>query len=131
MFPFGFIVGAAAGAAGAMFFGRHVVEHGRPLAKAALKATLAALHEARVRGAEIGEAAEDLYAEAKSEVTAEVFEAAMAAATAKAAELAKAAAMEKSRAENGLTKTVDDHGGESGSTPRTRAKPSGSGPANG
>jgi hypothetical protein len=89
MFPFGFIVGAVAGAAGAILFGREIVEHGRPLAKAVLKATLAAMHEARVHGAEIGEAAEDLYAEAKSEVTAEIFEAAMAAATAKAAEMAK------------------------------------------
>ena len=91
MFPFGFIVGAVAGAAGAILFGREIVEHGRPLAKAVLKATLAAMHEARVHGAEIGEAAEDLYAEAKSEVTAEIFEAAMAAATAKAAEMAKRA----------------------------------------
>jgi hypothetical protein len=91
MFPFGFIVGAVAGVAGAVLFGREIVEHGRPLAKVALKATLAAMHEARVRGAEIGEAAEDLYAEAKSEVTSEVFEAAMAAAKAKAAEMAKSA----------------------------------------
>ncbi len=89
MFPFGFVIGAVAGAAGAVLFGRQIVEQGRPLAKATLKATLAAMHEARVRGAEIGEAAEDLFAEAKSEVTAEVFAAAMAAATAKAAEMAK------------------------------------------
>jgi uncharacterized membrane protein len=91
MFPFGFIVGAVAGAAGAVMFGRQIAEHGRPLAKVALKATLAAMHDARVRGAEIGEAAEDLFAEAKSEVSAEIFEAAMAAAKAKAAEMAKAA----------------------------------------
>lgn len=90
MFPFGFIVGAMAGAAGAVLFGRQVVEHGRPLAKAALKATLSAMHGAQVRGAEIGEAAEDLFAEAKSEVTEEVFKAAMAAAAAKAAEMAAA-----------------------------------------
>ncbi len=131
MFPLGFIVGAAAGAAGAMLFGRQVVEHGRPLAKAALKATLVALHEARVRGAEIGEAAEDLYAEAKSEVTAEVFEAAMAAATAKAAEMAKAAATEKSKADTGLEQSAEPRGGEGVSTPRARAKPSAAGSANG
>jgi hypothetical protein len=91
MFPLGFVVGAVAGAAGAVLFGRQIVEHGRPLAKAALKATLAAMHEARVRGTEVGEAAEDLYAEAKAEVTEEIFQAAMAAATAKAAEMAEAA----------------------------------------
>lgn len=89
MLPFGFIAGAVAGAVSTVLFGRQIVEHGRPLAKAALKATLATMHEARVRGAEIGEAAEDLYAEAKSEVTAEIFQAAMAAATAKAAEMAE------------------------------------------
>jgi hypothetical protein len=43
----------------------------RPVAKAALKAALTAMHEAQVRSAEVAEAAEDLYAEAKAEVTEE------------------------------------------------------------
>jgi hypothetical protein len=43
------------------------------------------LYAAQVRGAEIAEAIEDLYAEAKSEVAAEVLEAALAAVQAKTA----------------------------------------------
>jgi hypothetical protein len=124
MFPLGLVIGAAAGAAGAIIFGRHLVEQGRPLAKAALKATLTALHEARVRGAEIEEAVEDLYAEAKSEVTKEIFESAMAAAVAKA----KAAAEESAEANLG---NPGDQSSSDGSASRTRTKRSGAGPTNG
>jgi hypothetical protein len=93
MLPFGFALGALAGAAAViLFLGPQLAQRGRPVAKAMLKGALAALHEAQVRGTEIAEAAEDLYAEAKSEVTAEVFTAAMAAAKAKAAEQAAAKA---------------------------------------
>lgn len=86
MFPFGFAVGLLSGVAAAVVLGPEIVQRTRPIAKAALKAALMAVHETQVRGAEIAEAAEDLYAEAKSEVTADVFAAAMAAAQAKAAE---------------------------------------------
>lgn len=88
MFPFGFAVGLLSGVAAALVVGPEIVQRTRPIAKAALKAALMAVHETQVRGAEIAEAAEDLFAEAKSEVTAEVFAAAMAAAQAKAAEQA-------------------------------------------
>jgi hypothetical protein len=124
MFRLGLVIGAAAGAAGAMFFGRHFVEQGRPLAKAALKATLVALHEARVRGAEIEEAVEDLYAEAKSEATKEVFESTMAAAAAKA----------KATAERSAEATPEHPAEPSGSdtsASRARTRRSGTGPANG
>jgi gas vesicle protein len=84
MFPFGFALGAIAGATAVLVLGPEVTLRARPIAKAALKAALTAMHEARVRTAEMAEAAEDLYAEAKAEVTAEAFAAAMAAARAKA-----------------------------------------------
>lgn len=84
MFPLGFVFGAVAGAAAAvLFFGEQVAHRARPVAKAAVKTALMAMHEFQVHGAEIAEAAEDLYAEAKAEVTTEAF-AAMAAAQAKA-----------------------------------------------
>jgi hypothetical protein len=92
MFPLGLVLGAAAGATAALMLGPQIASRGRPLAKAALKAALLAMHEARVQQALIVEAAEDLFAEAKAEATAEVFAAAMAAAQAKAAEQAKAGA---------------------------------------
>jgi hypothetical protein len=57
--------------AGAALFGPQIMRHARPAAKAALKAALVAAHEAKVRGAEFVEVAEDLYAEAKAEVAAE------------------------------------------------------------
>ena len=60
-------LGALIGAAGVALFGPHIARRARPAAKAALKAALAAMHEARIRGGEIAEAAEDLYAEAKAE----------------------------------------------------------------
>jgi nucleotide-binding universal stress UspA family protein len=87
----GVVVGAVAGATGAAVYGSRLVHQGRPAAKAALKAALHAIHEARVRGAEIAEAAEDLYAEAKAEVTEEVIAAGMAEAKAKAEEAAAVA----------------------------------------
>lgn len=93
MFPFGFALGAVAGATAVLLFGPEIAQQARPVAKAILKAALAAMHEAQVRGAQISEAAEDLYAEAKSEVAADVFAAAMASAQAQiAAAQAKAAA---------------------------------------
>jgi gas vesicle protein len=76
MFPFGLAVGFAAGAATAVLFAPQIAQQARPVAKAALKAALAAMHEAQVRGAEVVEAAEDLYAEAKAEVNEEVVAAA-------------------------------------------------------
>jgi gas vesicle protein len=78
MFPFGLAIGFVAGAAGAILFAPQIAQHARPVAKAALKAALAAMHEAQVRSAEVAEAAEDLYAEAKAEVSAETSEAAAA-----------------------------------------------------
>lgn len=80
MFPFGVLLGLVGGAAGAILFGPQIAQHARPVAKAVLKAAIAAMHDAQVRGAEVTEAAEDLFAEAKAEVTAEVFAAAMASA---------------------------------------------------
>lgn len=64
-------LGALIGAAGVALFGRHIARRARPAAKATLKAALIAMHEARIRGGEIAEAAEDLYAEAKAEAEAE------------------------------------------------------------
>lgn len=64
-------LGALIGAAGVALFGRHIARRARPAAKAALKAALIAMHEARIRGGEIAETAEDLYAEAKAEAVAE------------------------------------------------------------
>jgi gas vesicle protein len=80
MFPFGLAIGFVAGAAGAILFAPQIAQHARPVAKALLKAALAAMHEAQVRSAEVAEAAEDLYAEAKAEVSAESSEATVAAA---------------------------------------------------
>ena len=64
-------LGAVVGAAGVALLGPHIARRARPAAKAALKAALAAMHEARIRGGEIAEAAEDLYAEAKAEAETE------------------------------------------------------------
>jgi hypothetical protein len=65
--------------------GPQVVTRVRPVAKAALKTALLAANEARVRGAELTEAAEDLFAEARAEATSEAVASAMAAAQARAA----------------------------------------------
>jgi hypothetical protein len=96
MFPFGFALGVLAGAVAVVVLGPEVAQRARPVAKAALKAALMAIHEAQVRGAEVTEAAEDLYAEAKAEVTADVFAAAMAAGQTKpAAQTAQAKGQER------------------------------------
>lgn len=86
MLPFvSLAVGLVTGAAGVVLLGPRIAQQARPVAKAVLKAALAGMREAQVRGTEIAEATEDLYAEAKAEVTAEVFAAAMAAAQVEAA----------------------------------------------
>ncbi len=84
MKPFGFAVGVLTGAAAVLLLTRQETRRMRPVAKAAMKAAMMAYHEARVQGAELAEAAEDLFAEAKSEAAADIFAAAMAAAQAKA-----------------------------------------------
>jgi hypothetical protein len=73
-------IGVVAGAAGTVLFGSRVAQRARPVAKQVLKAGLKAAHDARVRGTEVAEGAEDLYAEAKAEATAEIMAAAAAAA---------------------------------------------------
>lgn len=78
MFPIGFLFGAAAGAVAVLTIGPQMLAHARPVAKAALKAALLAVHEARLRGSELSETAEDLFAEAKTEAAKEAFAAAMA-----------------------------------------------------
>lgn len=78
-------LGAVVGGVAVALFGQQLVRSGRPAAKTALKAALLGLYAAQVRGAEIVEAMEDLYAEAKSELTAEIIAAAVAAAQEKAA----------------------------------------------
>ena len=72
-------LGALAGGLAVALFGPQLVKTSRPAAKSALKAALLTMYAAQVRSAE------DLYAEAKSEVTAEIVEAALAAAQANAA----------------------------------------------
>ncbi|MFO1098441.1 MAG: DUF5132 domain-containing protein [Xanthobacteraceae bacterium] len=78
-------LGAVVGGVAVTLFGPQLAKNGRPAAKSALKTALLTLYAAQVRGAEIAEAIEDLYAEAKSEVTAEILEAALAAAQEQAA----------------------------------------------
>jgi gas vesicle protein len=89
MWPLAGLVGVIVGAAGAFVYGRRLAKQGRPAAKTVLKAALHAIHEAKVAGAEVVEAAEDLYAEAQAEVTQEVLAAAMARAKAAAEAAAK------------------------------------------
>ncbi len=73
MNPFAaFLLGAAAGAA-AVLYGPEIVRRARPAAKAAMAEGMTALHQARVKGAQMMEAAEDLFAEAKSEVETRIF----------------------------------------------------------
>lgn len=97
MFPFGLAVGFVAGAATAVLFAPQIAQQARPVAKAAVKAALAALHDVQVRGAEVAEAAEDLYAEAKAEVNQEAAEAASPGATHDEAAQATAQAPNASR----------------------------------
>ena len=68
MKPFGFALGALTGAAAVLLLNRQGTQRVRPIAKAAMKAAVMAYHEARVQGAELAEAAEDLFAEAKAEL---------------------------------------------------------------
>lgn len=96
MKPFGFALGVLTGAAAVVLLNRQGTQRARPVAKAALKAALMAYHEARVQGAELAEAAEDLFAEAKAEAAADIFTAAMAAAQAKAKREPKSEAASKS-----------------------------------
>ena len=88
----GFAFGAVVGAMGVAWRGAQIAEHARPAAKAALKAMLAAAHEAHIRQVEVVEAAEDLYAEAEAEAAAER----RASATAAASEEAAAKAVNES-----------------------------------
>ena len=81
MKPLGFALGVLTGAAAVLLVNRQGTQRARPVAKAALKAAMMAYHEARVQGAELAEAAEDLFAEAKAEAAADIFAAAVAAAT--------------------------------------------------
>ena len=92
MKPLGFALGVLTGAAATLLLSRQG-QRARPVAKAALKTAMMAYHQARVQGAELAEAAEDLFAEAKAESAAEIFAAAMAAAQAQA----KAAATNKAK----------------------------------
>lgn len=102
MKPFGFALGALTGAAAVLLLNRQGTQRMRPVAKAALKAAMMAYHEARVQGAELAEAAEDLFAEAKVEAAADIFAAAMAAAQAKTAQAKRETKSEKaSKSESG------------------------------
>jgi hypothetical protein len=102
MKPLGFALGALTGAAAVLLLNRQGTQRVRPVAKAALKAAMMAYHEARVQGAELAEAAEDLFAEAKTEAAADIFAAAMAAAQAKAAQAKRETKSEKaSKSESG------------------------------
>jgi hypothetical protein len=86
----GLALGTVIGAVGAALRGSEIAQHTRPLAKALLKATIAAVHDAQVWQAQIVEAAEDLYAEANAEVAADRRASVSAAAEAKAQEIAEA-----------------------------------------
>ena len=91
MKPLGFVFGALTGAAATLTLSqRGGAQRVRPAAKAALKAAMMAYHEARTQGAELMEAAEDLFAEAKTEATQDIFMAAMAAAQTQARAAAEA-----------------------------------------
>ena len=67
-----FLLGAVTGAAAALY-GPEIVRRARPAAKLAMTEGMAALHQARVKGAQVMEAAEDLFAEAKHEVEGRLF----------------------------------------------------------
>ena len=98
MKPLGFALGVLTGAAATLLLNRQG-QRARPVAKAALKTAMMAYHQARVHGAELAEAAEDLFAEAKAEGAAEIFAAAMAAAQAQAKAAAPNKAEEPPKAE--------------------------------
>jgi hypothetical protein len=130
MFPFGVLLGLIGGAAGVILFGPQIAQHARPVAKAVLKAAIAAMHDAQVRGAEATEAAEDLFAEAKTEVTAEVFAAAMASAEGNMAAAAVAQSKPRSSSAAGPATTAGSStkaARKRTAVKRSRVKPSGNG----
>lgn len=99
MKPWGFVFGALTGAAATLILTqRDGAKRARPAAKAALKAAMMALHEARAQGAELMESAEDLLAEVRAEATQEIFMAAMAAAQAEAKAAGEAKAAKEAKA---------------------------------
>lgn len=118
MFPLRFLLGVATGAIAVLLVNPSIANRARPVAKAALKRALKAAHGAQVSGTELAEAAEDLYAEAKMEVTAEVLAEAMAAAKAKAAEKAATPNGARSTPMAAASTPVKKR------APRKRAKPS-------
>ncbi|MFO1125077.1 MAG: DUF5132 domain-containing protein [Methylocystis sp.] len=114
MKPLGFALGVVTGAAAVLLLNRQGTQRARPVAKAALKAAMMAYHEARVQGAELAEAAEDLFAEAKAEAAADIFAAAVAAAQATAKREAKSEATAKSEHAGGTAEAMASRaGGES------------------
>lgn len=100
MKPLGFALGALTGAAATLLLSRQGAERLRPVAKAALKAAMVAYHEARAQSAELAEAAEDLFAEAKADAAADIFAEAVAAAEARAKATQTKAAETKPKAES-------------------------------
>ncbi|MBM3563213.1 MAG: DUF5132 domain-containing protein [Alphaproteobacteria bacterium] len=114
MKPLGFALGVLTGAAAVLLLNRQGTQRVRPVAKAAMKAAMMAYHEARVQGAELAEAAEDLFAEAKAEAAADIFAAAVAAAQATAKREAKTEATAKSDHGAGTAEAMASRaGGES------------------
>lgn len=101
-FLLGVVVGGAALAAGAVFL-PGLMRVARPAAKATMKAGLAAYQRGSETFAELGEAAEDLYAEVQSELADEA--AATEAAAAAAAGSAAAAAKPKARRRTGTSRS--------------------------
>jgi gas vesicle protein len=97
MFPFGLAVGFVAGAASTALLAPQLLQQARPVAKAALKAAIAAMHQAQVRGAEVAEAAEDLYAEVKAELDDEAVQTGNAGPEADTAETSESAGPEAER----------------------------------
>ena len=83
--PIRFLFGLASGAAMVLLLTRKYPHDFRPAVKSALVSAMKALHGARAGSAELIEALEDLYAEAKDEATREIIAEAMAAARARAA----------------------------------------------
>ncbi len=83
--PIRFLFGLASGAAAVFLLTRKFPHEVRPAAKSVLVSAMKALHGAKVGSAELIEALEDLYAEAKDEATREIIAEAMAAAMARAA----------------------------------------------
>jgi methylthioribose-1-phosphate isomerase len=85
LLPVRFLFGLASGVAVTILLTRKFQHDIRPAAKSALVSAMKALHGARAGSAELIEALEDLYAEAKDEATREIIAEAMAAARARAA----------------------------------------------